>query len=486
MDKWMKNNNFNKILALALGIILWTIVHVDTAPANQTTVNTESKTIENVKIEVEGFDSDTYVLTKDVDSVRMEVRGKRSDLTYKFSDAYRVWIDLKDVKPGDNTLPLMYSTPSGVTLDAMIPNQVNVHIELRTTKSFPVTVNIDGKPAPGYEVGVPVTDPASVEVTLPASELARVAKVQGRIELDGEQEPVSEKRLRLYAVDNKGNELKDAVIEPSSVAVDLPITLPSKTLPLDISFTGSLPGSLVLSRVTPEQDMVTVYGSEETLQTMSSYEAVLDLSTIKTAGTEQLKLELKPPEGAGKIEPAAMNVTVSAAEITQRTLPAVPIKLEGVGSGLTALILDPVSTSIDLTVSGAPTVLDQLDQDSISVVADVGGLAAGIHDVPLQVSLPRFITLQNSAPLTAKVELLAPATPEASSAPAPTESMPAPTPEPTVEPASSGEENIIEPTPTHSGDAVQETEPPVPTHTPPEDEATPPAGGSNADSTGGT
>lgn len=43
---------------------------------------------------------------------------------------------------------------------------------------------------------------------------------------------------------------------------------------------------------------------------------------------------------------------------------------------------------MDLTVSGAPTLLDQLDQDNVSVVADVGGLTAGIHDIPLQVSLP--------------------------------------------------------------------------------------------------
>ncbi|QUL54355.1 hypothetical protein KDC22_29310 [Paenibacillus tritici] len=482
MDKWMKNNNFNKILALALGIILWTIVHVDTAPTYQTTVNTESKTIENVKVEIEGFDSDNYVLTKDVDSVRMEVRGKRSDLTYKFSDAYRVWLDLKDVKPGDNTLPLMYSTPSGVTLDDMVPNQVNVHIELRTTKSFPVSLNITGEPASGYEVGTPVIDPASVEVTLPASDLGRVAKVQGKIELDGENEAFSEKKLRLYALDNKGNELEDAVIEPSTAAVEVPITLPSKTLPLDISFTGSLPGSLVLSRVTPEQDMVTVYGSAESLKTLSSYEAVLDLSTVKNAGTEQMKLELKPPEGTGKIEPAVMNVSVSAAEITQRTLSAMPIKLEGVSNGLTALILDPVSTSIDLTISGAPALLDQLDQDSISVVADVGGLTAGIHDVTLQVSLPRFITLQNTpSQLIAKIELLAPATPEATVGA--DSSTPAPSPEPSAEPVT-GEETIVEPTPVHTGDIVEET--PSPTPTPPENEVTPPAGGNNAGSTGGT
>ncbi|MEK5029881.1 CdaR family protein [Paenibacillus sp. FSL R7-0302] len=485
MDKWMKNNNFNKILALALGIILWTIVHVDTAPTYQTTVNNESKTIENVKVEIEGFDSENYVLTKDVDSVRMEVMGKKSDLTYKFSDAYRVWLDLKDVKPGDNTLPLMYSTPSGVTLEAMVPNQVNVHIEARTTKSFPVSLNITGEPAAGYEVGSPVIDPVSVEVTLPASDLGRVAKVQGKVELEGQNETFSEKRLKLFALDSKGNELEDAVIEPSTVAVEVPVTLPSKTLPLDISFTGSLPGSLVLSRVTPEQDMVTVYGSAETLKTLSSYEAVLDLSAIKNAGTEQMKLELKPPEGTGKIEPAAMTVAVSAAEITQRTLSAIPIKLEGVSSGLTARILDPGSATMDLTLSGAPTLLDQLDQDSISVVADAGGLTAGVYDVTLQVSLPRFITLQNTASqLVAKVELVAPAAPAATAAPDSSPVPTTPTPEPSAEPAS-GNETLVEPTPEHTGEIIEET--PTPTHVPPETaEPTPPASGNNAESTGGT
>ncbi|MFD2880983.1 YbbR-like domain-containing protein [Paenibacillus rhizoplanae] len=92
------------------------------------------------------------------------------------------------MKPGDNTLPLMYSTPSGVTLDDMVPNQVNVHIEARTTKSFPVSLNITGEPAAGYEVGSPVIDPVSVEVTLPASDLGRVAKVQGKVELEGQNE----------------------------------------------------------------------------------------------------------------------------------------------------------------------------------------------------------------------------------------------------------------------------------------------------------
>lgn len=481
MDKWMKNNNFNKILALVFGVILWTIVHVDTAPTNQTTVSTQSKIIENVKIEQVGIDNEKYVYTFDADSVRMEVRGKNSDLNFKLSDAYNVMVDLSDVGPGDTTLPLNYDLPSGVSLVEMIPSEVNVHVELRNTKSFPVTLVINGTPAEGYQLGTAVIDPAEVEVTLPASELGNVSKIQGTLELDGDSANITEKKVKLAAYDSSGNEIKNAVIEPSTVSVELPVTLPFKSLPLDVSFTGRLPGSLVLSRVTPEVDTVTAYGSEEVLAGLSSYEASLDLSSIKSAGTEQIKLELKPPEGTAKIEPAAVSVTVSVAQIGERTMENIPIKLEGVGSGLTAVVTDPAAKAITLTLSGAPTLLDQLDQDNISVVADVGGLAAGVHQVSLQISMPRFISLVNSSqPHIVTIDLQAPATPETTDNP---NTGSATTPEPSSEPVS-GEEADTEPS--NSGGAATAT--PAPTAGTSENSSTPAGSGNanNAASTGGT
>ncbi|KWX80304.1 hypothetical protein AMQ84_04095 [Paenibacillus riograndensis] len=468
MDKWMKNNNFNKILALALAIILWTIVHVDTAPTSQTTVNKESKIIENVKIEVKGFDEDKYVITsQDAVSVRLEVLGKKSDLTYKFSDAYKVWIDLSNIQPGDTTLPLHYSLPSGVTLQDINPNEVNVRVELRNTKSFPVSIVTKGKPAAGYQVGAPVIDPAEAQVTLASSELSKVSKVQGTIELDGESDTIKDKKLKLYAVDSSGNEIKDAVIEPSAVTVDLPVTMPFKSLPLDISFTGQLPGALALSRVLPEQDTVTVYGTEESLAGLSSYEATLNLSAIDSAGTKELKLELPAPEGTVKIEPAVLNVSVVTSEVAEKTIDNIPIKLEGVDNGLSARITDPASKAVTLTVSGAPALLNQLDKNNISVVADVVGLTAGNHAVTLHVSLPRFIALANASQrLTATVELLAPATPEPTATP--DNSSAAVTPEPSTEPA------FVEESPTappQSPDTADPTATPTPSEGVPENGA---------------
>ncbi|OBZ16344.1 hypothetical protein A8L34_27075 [Bacillus sp. FJAT-27264] len=467
MNKWMNNNNFNKILALALGIILWAMVHADTAPVSQTTPRMETKTIENVKIEMTGFDEDKYVMEPlDVDSVRMEVRGKKSDLIYKFSDSYKVTVDLSKVKPGNNRLPLSYSLPNGVTLESLTPDEVNVHVELRNTKAFPITLLTKGTPAQGYQLGTPVIQPTGeAEVTLAASELSKVAKVQGTVELDSDSETFKEKRMKLFAYDSNGNEIKDAVIKPAYVSVEIPITLPFKSVPLEIGYTGQLPDSLVLSQVKADQTSVTVYGQKEALATLTAYEATVNLSQIKSAGTEQLKVELVPPTGIDKIEPGKVNVTVTTSENAERTLEGVPIKLEGAPAGLKAIITDPADQTLSLTVSGAPDLLNQLNVDKISVVADVSNLTAGTHDVTLQVSLPKFIALKQPAgqQLKATVQLQDSSTPEVSTEPSQNSSTGgAPnTPEPSAEPViGEGKDPVDQPA--HSGDPAG-TPTPTPT-----------------------
>jgi YbbR domain-containing protein len=462
MDKWMKNNNFNKILALAISIILWTMVHIDNVPTAPTAASMSTKIIENVKIEIAGFDEDKYVLDSiDADSVRMEVSGKSSDITYVFSDAYSVTLDLSDARPGTMRLPLSYSLPNGVRLVSMTPQEVNVHIELRNTKAFPITIATKGEPAEGYQLGTPVIQPVgTAEVTLSASELSKVAKVQGIIELDGENETIREKRMKLAAYDNAGNEIKGAVIEPATVSVELPITLPFKTVPLDIGFTGQLPNSLVLSQVAPDFDNVIIYGHEDALATITSYEAMIDLSTIESAGTKQVEIELTPPGGTEKVEPGKVNVKVSASEIAEKTIEGIPVNVQGLDTGLEAVVTNPSSEAVTLTLSGAPALLKELTRDNISVVADVSGLAAGRHEISLQVSLPRFIALNNSGErLVATVLIKPPATPAATATPSPPKVS---TPEPSSEPVSGGESSPPVVQPTNSANEPVETPSPSP------------------------
>ncbi|WP_052098896.1 CdaR family protein [Paenibacillus stellifer] len=444
MDKWMNNNNFNKVLALALSIILWTMVHIDTASTTQTTARMETRIIENVPIQQTGLDEDKYVLEKDADSVRLEVMGKSNDLTYLFSDNYKVTLDLSHVEPGTATVSLKYSLPRGVQLISIDPAEVHVHIEERSEKSFPVTVVTKGTPAAGYQAGTPVTEPSTVKVTLPASELASVAKVQGVVELDGLNESVSGKKVKLAAYDADGGEIKDAELDPSSVSVDVPVTLPFKSVPLSIGYTGSLPDSLVLSSVKPETDKITVYGQEKDLQAVTSYQATLDLGTVKSAGTTTVELELKPPEGVSEVAPKTIKVAVVASEVAERTISDIPVTVEGAASGLSAILTAPSSRTISLTLSGASSLLDGLRKDDIKAVADVSSLGAGDHDVPVKVTLPSFIELSGSGAPVVTVKV----TSATYASPSPTpEGAPAVTvsPQPSAEPVTGSEDSVSAP-----------------------------------------
>ncbi|KAA8995292.1 hypothetical protein F4V43_19475 [Paenibacillus spiritus] len=449
MDKWMNmnNNNFNKILALLFAVILWTMVHIDnTMPASQSAARVESKIIENVPIQVSGLDEDKYVMDPlETTSVRLQVQGKNNDINFVMSDAYKVTLDLSEVQPGVNTIPLHYRLPRGVSLIAMTPDVVTVRIELRNTKTFPVTVRTEGAQAEGYLLGTPVIQPeGGAKVTLPTSDLSRVAKVGGTVELDGEKTTVSVKKMKLYAYDANGNELKDALIEPATVSVVIPITLPYKTVPLEFSYTGQLADSLVLSSVTPEMDNVVVYGSEAALASVNACEAVIDLGAIRQSGETTLTLKPRLPEGTERVEPDTVQVAISVSQSAQRTISDIPVTLQGVAAGMKAAVTAPEDQKVSLELTGASSLLQQLSASSIKAVADVSGLAAGKHVVPVQVSLPRFVSLsQPEQRLTVTVALsekpasggLPSASPEASA-----------TPEPPAEPASGTEPTAPAPT----------------------------------------
>lgn len=265
MDKWMKNNTVVKILALAVSMLLWGMVHLD--DVTQTPSATiDTKIIDNIKIQPFGLDESKYILTAmDTDNVRLEVRGKRTDITSIFFDEYKVKLDLSNVGPGTVTLPLIAEHPSGVTVASMQPSMVTVIIEERHSNSYPVTIVAKGTAAEGYQLGDIVIEPSSVQVTLPESDLKNVSKVQGTIDLDGATEDVVEKRVKISAYNENGELIEGAVLEPATVSVRVPVIPPSTRVPIELQYKGTLPNGLVLSGAVLDVEEVVLSGPREAL-----------------------------------------------------------------------------------------------------------------------------------------------------------------------------------------------------------------------------
>lgn len=406
MDKWFNNNNFAKILALAVSLLLWAMVHSnDVTPTPTTNTSIEPRAIDNVKIEAYGIDSSKYVLTSMSETeVEMQVRGQRSVLTSVFTDEYKVRLDLSNVGPGTTTLPLSHVVPKGVEFVSMEPSSVTVTIEELSSQNFEVNVVTTGTPADGYAAGTPVITPNEpVKVTLPVSQLAAVGKVQGTVNIDGATENVTEKKVKLAAYDLEGKEIEGAVIEPAAVSVDIPITEEFAKVPLKIKYEGQLPEGLTLAKVDSNVSEVTLFGSQEAIVGIESYSGVtLDLSTLTEAGTETIKADLTPPSGFEKIEPSSvvLTVTVVASEessISEKIIRNVPITLQEPGGSFTATITRPQSANKDITVSGPSDMLDNVDASDIKLVADARNLKEGNHVVALQVEAPDYVTVTSSS-----------------------------------------------------------------------------------------
>jgi YbbR domain-containing protein len=417
MDKWFNNNNFAKILALAVSLLLWFMIHLDEVPTTPTiTTGTTNKVVERtVPVQPYGLDSNSYVLTSlSTDEVRLEIKGQRSMLTSIFTnDDYKVLVDLSQVKDGSNTLPLVPDLPSGVEVVSMEPSMVTVNVEKLGTKSFNVNIVPEGEPSAGYNAGTPVVEPSGpVKVTLPEGQLDAVAKVQGSVSVKDAKDDVTQKKVKLQAYDAEGKVIENAIVTPETVEVRIPVSQPYTTVPLRIKYSGQLPEGMVLSTVEPSVKEVSVYGTEDALAGIQSYDQVtLDLTQFNEAGTSTVNVDLTPPPGFEKIEPSSiqLKVTVSPYDELQETtkvFPNVPITLTDAGNGLEGTLVTPKSGGLNITLRGSSTMLEGLSSDDIKLTADLAGLAVGTHEIKLKADLPRFAKLdESSVDLSATVKI---------------------------------------------------------------------------------
>lgn len=408
MDKWLTHNNFAKVLALFLSIILWAMVHLDSGTPVDSTTLAQPKIIDNVKIEVTGFDEDKYVLYDlEPDSVRMEVKGKRIDLTTNFSD-YKVRLNLDNVGPGTFTLPLTHELPPGVQLISMDPSIVKVTIEAKETRTVPVSIVVKGEPDDGLVAGIPiVAGDGNVEVTLPGSEVEELSKVQGVVDVSGLKDAVKGKSVKLTAYDKQGDPIDNAEISPASIDVDVPINKLYKNVPLEVRQTGSLPHGYMLEGIETDVEGVALYGPKEALEGISSYPVTVDLSRVDgSSARTQFSVDLTPPEGFEKIEPGSVTITLDVEPAAEQQIEGVPVSLLNLNSLYDVKWVRPADHKLTLTLSGTLEALDKLKLEDIHLTADLSPLGVGTHTIPVEVTLPAHVKMADSAlTLTVEVEL---------------------------------------------------------------------------------
>jgi YbbR domain-containing protein len=393
VDKWLNHPTAVKLIALALGILMWAVVHFNPSESSPNNVSSllETRVIDAVNIQPYGLDERNYVLLGlEPKTVKLKVRGTRSDLLAAKTNDYRIQVDLRTVGEGKHTLNLDENLPRGIQLVEMTPATVTVDVEALQIKEFEVNILTEGNPAKGYKVGTPIIKPSNrVHVTLPKNELAQVERVGTSISIDGEKETLKNKSVKLTAYDQEGRIIKDAIIDPAVVEVEIPITNPFKTVPLQFKMLGHMPAGLSIASFKADVEQVTVYGPQEALDKIDFIEVDVQQDNLKNSG--QVTVPLKVVAPIIEISPKQININIEVLLSSTRSLEGLPITWSGLGDGLTVKIIEPSTGKADITIKGAPAILDRLKPGDVSVVADLSGRGPGTYTVPLVVNLERFM-----------------------------------------------------------------------------------------------
>lgn len=215
MEKFLRSNNFAKVLSIFLALILWLFVTGDkitrTTPA--------LKVWQDVPIRVENLNQD-YVITEMSTSVDITLEGLPEafeDLPIQEIDAF---VDLSGKEPGTHLVRVQGSPPRGLSLVLIEPEQVRIVIEEYFSNDFTVEIDFIGEPAEGWELISYTVLPETVLVGAPEQIFGKVDQVRMLIDLSAMRLFESVEMAPL-AYDQEGIPVIGVAIEPNLVTVRL-------------------------------------------------------------------------------------------------------------------------------------------------------------------------------------------------------------------------------------------------------------------------
>lgn len=436
MDKWFKSKWFVRILSLVLSIMLFTFVSTEESDRSQdensiffSSSSNELKTVEEMPVQIR-INNEEYVVSGVPEHVDVSLEGKTSTLASLVRQRnFDVFVDLQDLGEGEHTVEIEYDQiPDDVSV-YIEPKTIDVVIEERATKEFPVAVDlINTSEVPdGFEIGTPVVEPSTVKITSSKSVIDEIALVKVFIDVKGLTEPIDNREVPVNVYDGQGNELR-AKIEPENVEVSVPVDNPSKSVPVSVSTTGSLPDGLTLKSIEPEENEVEIYGKQDVLDEIDDIQTEdIDLSDIDESGTIEVDLSL--PEGVVASEDNKIGVIIEIEESdeddsstgasstsnsdsdsssnssseeedekeTTKTIDDIPITVENGDNNQEVSFLEPANEVISLTVIGSDKDVDDLTADDFRASIDIEGLEEGEHTVPVTVEPPDNVEIDGDA-----------------------------------------------------------------------------------------
>ncbi|MDD4335535.1 MAG: CdaR family protein [Desulfotomaculaceae bacterium] len=303
MARFNWRNNSLMLLSLLLAIALWLYVSNEQNPLREKALT--------IELEQTGLGQDYIILGGIPQSVTVKVQGNRSQLANLVPAHFKAVLNIPAGKTGDLTVPVQVSTSTGLRINQVTPDIVNLTIDRLTEKEVAVAVSLRGAPSQGFTALAPFYQPNIVVARGPSRVIDSVKQATALIDIQGAVADV-EQDLKV------GVGVLGILLNPDTVKVVVPIVemAPVKTVPVMIQVTGSPAAGYKVKSTATDPVSVQLSGQPETLSTIGSIQTELvDITGADQNFTREVALTV--PQGLSA-QPGRVKVLV---EVIKEEIP---------------------------------------------------------------------------------------------------------------------------------------------------------------------
>ncbi|HEY4600561.1 MAG TPA: CdaR family protein [Cerasibacillus sp.] len=382
MDNWFQSKWFVRAIALVLAVSLYFVVYTEDDKERKDIDffgnTSETQTMEDVPVSVR-INADKYVVSGIPEAVTVTVEGTNSAVTRVVKQRnFDIYVDLTKLGEGEHTVEVQYERISEDVAVFIEPKTIDIVIEERSTRKFPITVDfINQHQLPeGFEVGDYQVEPKEVMITSSKGVIDKVSIVKVFVNVAGVEEPIKNREVPIKVYDSQGNELR-VRMEPENALVSAEINNPSKVVPVTLETTGKLPEGFELTSMTSDVEEVEIFGTSHVLAGIDEVKANINLSKVNK--TDQVQATLDLPKGVYAPEQEQIDVLI---ELEQTKLfKAVPIQVRHLENDRTIKFKQPEGKKVNVTITGNEADVRNVKVDDLRISVDVEGLVGGTHQV---------------------------------------------------------------------------------------------------------
>ena len=406
----LTNNIGLKFLAVLIALVLWLAI---------VNVNDPEKTItvSNIPISVTNESAitsrDMVYNVKSEQYLNITVSGKRSIVSNLSAEDFRATASLKELSKV-NSIPVDVTAKNAslgrkITIVKQSAQTILVDVENLEEKDFTdLVVEYTGKVADGYVAGLSSMSTDEVTVKAPTSIIDKIKKVAVRCSLDGTNTNISKKcPVILYDKNNKEIKSDENELSDKKIRVNVNV-LRAKQVPISTinkDELGKPADGYVVDDVILSSDSITVYGSEESLDSIESLDIQddIDVSDAKGDVTQNIDVTGKLPKGLSVSGESTITVKVLIKKLITRTFEydASEVSLNDLSSDLDVQL---VTKKVKVTLQGEEEVISQLTKDDMAISADLGKVKEGTTTVHVDVAVPDNTTLMNNVTIKIKAK----------------------------------------------------------------------------------